>query len=342
MFYPLINLDGVNTSIKEKYKTQYENSITFMNIFQQNMLLAMERFHLENLPDGLNERVMLQSLLWYGNVCIFSPDKTNTAESLVALPSMPASNFNIYGDPVQAFVYGRNGMLTQSVDLKLPHGENKSVRLLTSGKEWTEEGHGVIIWENKDRYPFINQVFMYTRAMADCLRTIDVARRYVKVPVMVVASESAKVPTIKKAFEAVNTNEPIVVVSESLRDDDIQILPISTASEGAKTATELYTWYENYFLTLCGYNASNQLDKKGQNLLTAEVSINGERENANINKDVECIQSYLDIANDLFGTDMKVTTDYMNEDNEDETKEFNPDFDGMANGISGNKPGTVQ
>lgn len=342
MFYPLISLDGIDGQIKEKYRTAYENSTTFMNIFQQNLLLAMERFHFEGLPEGLNGRVMLQSLLWYGNVCIFSPDKSNDIESLVALPSAPGSMFNIYGDPAEAFVYGRNGMLTEGVKLHIPHSECKSARLLTSGKTWTEKGNGVVIWENKNRYPFIWQIYMYSKGMADCLRTIDVARRYIKVPVMVVAAENSKVPSIKKAFEAVNTNEPIVVVSESLRDDDLQIIPIATAAEGAKTATELYTWYENYFLTLCGYNASNQLDKKGANLVNAEININNEREDASLQKSIACVQEYLDIANDYFGTNIKVVSDYFNEEGEeDETEKPDTNPDGMAGGLAGGKPGGV-
>lgn len=63
-------LDNVGKATKKKL-TQYKNQFTFQNTFARYTLDALGRYRLKNLPETMSERVILQSMLWYGCVCLY-------------------------------------------------------------------------------------------------------------------------------------------------------------------------------------------------------------------------------------------------------------------------------
>lgn len=318
----------IDTKMTGKKWAEYQNWTTFVNILEQLMTLALERYDVDGLPETCDKRTIKLSLLWYGCVCIYSGDKTDSIESLISLPAKPNATYTIYGDAASCFVYAKNGQISTAVDLHIPGSEKNPMLGLLTGGSYAGDGHGILIWENERRFPFIRYVFQYAKAMADCLRTIDVSRKYIKTPLMVIAEES-KVPTVKKYLEAIDRNEPVIIGSDSLRDDDVHIEPITTASEGAKTALELYDWYANKFYELCGYASNGQIDKKGENLITAEVTSNEEIEDSNLNKVTDTLNRYADYCNDFFGTNIKFKSNYVdNVSRETEVKDDDkPDDD---------------
>ena len=291
---------------------QYKNNVVFQNTFARLVQDALQRYEFEGVPDTISERVLKQSLLWYGGVCIFEKEG-----ALLALPCAPTGDgFNIYGDPAKVWVFSRNGQYNKEVNVFI-HGSDESAFLLQgmTGKQGSRHPKGVYIWENALRYPFINHTVFYSRAIADTMRTLDVCRVNIKQPYLVVAEESV-INTVKQYFASRDNNEDFIISSGVFSADKVQLLPITANAENLQACTSLIEWYENQYRMLCGVENNAQMDKKGENLISQEVEINKEYTEFSVDKATEYIQRGLDDVNKLFGTNMKVKEKEGVKDNE--------------------------
>lgn len=285
-----------------KKLAKLENNILFITTFMRLLSDAMNRYTIKNTPDTVNERVMLESLLVYGNTTLFEQN-----DHLLALPSVPSGNgFNLYGDPVSAWVFSRNGLFNEQVDLYVEGGADTSIlNRGTQGITLQSNKRGVMIWENKTRFPFLNTVIYYASVISDTLRTIDVERRWLKRPFIPVCEESL-VPSITKLFDEMSENNSIIPVSTGVLDiDKFDLKPVDVSPDIIKSATELVEWYENKFRELCGTDSNTQVDKKGENLIADEVHVNDEYTDKSSDALIECLNHYLELANKYFGTEMK-------------------------------------
>lgn len=297
-----IFLFGGNIGKTNKMKlASYKNAVTWQNVFVRLLQDALHRYKIVNLPDTVQQRVILQSLLWYGNIVFFEK-----MGNILALPGAPSSaGYNINGDPGSSWVFSRNGQFNEEVKLYLPGEDESNFLKKTNGIEDGGKYRGVIVWENSIRYPFINQIVWFADMIADSMRTIDVARQNLKNPFVVVCEESV-VNTVRKFFEKVDNNEERIINSGVFPVDKISVLPIHQETQTLSDATELVEWYENKFREICGIDSNAQQDKKGENLITAELSINDEYQEQSIDKCVQYIQEGLDNVNKIFGLNMKV------------------------------------
>lgn len=275
-----------------------KNNIEFMNWFHLLERYAQYRYEFEGLPDTVNERVLKQSLLWYGSCAFFEKD-----DILYCLPARATQEFNVYGDPCYAWVYGRNGYNKQ-IDLYI-RGSDKS-DFITKGinGQTHTKGKGVFVRENYNFYPFINYVNAYAYKLTDTARTLDTERFHLKRPYMITAKEEV-VPTVKKYFDKVNDNEEYVISTGIFDANDVNALPISLPSGALKDTEELQDWYVNQFLTICGLN-NNQDTNKKERLLVDEVNANNESIDMNIKPMIEYLQEQLDDVNKVYGTNITV------------------------------------
>lgn len=285
-----------------KKLAKLENNILFITTFMRLLSDAMNRYTIKNTPDTVNERVMLESLLVYGNTTLFEE-----SGNVLALPSVPSGEgFNLYGDPVSAWVFSRNGLFNRQIDLYVEGGADASIlNRGTQGIAIPSDKRGVMIWENKTRFPFLNTVIYYASVISDTLRTIDVDRRWLKRPFIPVCEESL-VPSITKIFDEMADNNGIIPVSTGVLDiDKFDLKPVDVSPDIVKSAIELVEWYENKFRELCGTDSNTQVDKKGENLIADEVHVNDEYTDKSEDALIECLNHYLGFANQQFGTEMK-------------------------------------
>lgn len=285
-----------------KKLAKLENNNLFITTFMRLLSDAMNRYTINNTPDTVNERVMLESLLVYGNTTLFEE-----SGNVLALPSVPSGEgFNLYGDPVSAWVFSRNGLFNRKIDLYVEGGADSSIlNRGTQGIAIPSDKRGVMIWENKTRFPFLNTVIYYASVISDTLRTIDVDRRWLKRPFIPVCEESL-VPSITKIFDEMAENNGIIPVSTGVLDiDKFDLKPVDVSPDIVKSAIELVEWYENKFRELCGTDSNTQVDKKGENLIADEVHVNDEYTDKSGDGLIECLNHYLEFANQQFGTEMK-------------------------------------
>ena len=294
--YPFVGDTGKRNKSKiNKIQNDILSIITSVRL----ILTSLERYDITGLPDTVSKRVVLQSLLWYGCVAFFEKDN-----SVLALPATPAGDgFNIYGDPGSAFVYSRNGRLNEEIKLFIPGSDEESFLKMGTVKNQTGKPKGVMVWENKARFPFINTVLFFSDVIADTYRTLDVCRFWMKRPVIFTAEES-EIQTINRFISQMENNNEYAINSGIL-GKETKLIETHTDSGALDSCTSLLEWYESKFRELCGIDSNSQQDKKGENLITAELSINDEMQSANVDQCIEEIQKGLDIANRIFGTSMK-------------------------------------
>lgn len=319
MWYDNYFLLGMDQCKSTKKLNRMKNNRVFMQQFMRLMETAMRRYRIENLPDTVSERVVLQSMITYGNIVFFKH-----GNSILALPGVGGQGgYNVNGDPVSAYVFSKNGVFNKEVKLYIKGGQND--KLVKDGIATVHNANfdGVMVHETKTRFPFIETVIYYAQAIADTYRTIDVARTWIKQPFIPVCEESI-VPSVKKMFQDMKDNDEMIIASTGVQDiSKFNILPIDTATTSIDTACQLIDWYTEQFKIACGFDGNTQIDKKGENLISDEVNFNEDYTEKHSNDMLEYIQSQLDVANEYFGLNMKVVEVEGAEENQEVKKDEN-------------------
>ena len=318
-------MGDVGKSHKRKLAT-YKNNISFQNTFSRLILDALERYGFEGLPDTISERVVVQSFLWYAGVVFFEKDG-----NLFALPGAPSGDgYNIYGDPASAWVFARNGRFDEEVSLFIPGSDGAKFLEETNGVNSKHKLKGVYVWENKLRYPFINHTMFFSQAISDTMRTLDVCRQNIKNPFIITAEESV-VPTVKKYMEQRDNNEEYILSSGIFEANKVNVIPLVTNSDNLNSCTQLIEWYENKYKELCGVDNNGQMDKKGENLIQDEITINNMYTEMSVDKCIEMINKGLEDVNKLYGTNIKCVPKHREEDTQnDDVRDDGTDDNGGA------------
>lgn len=288
---------------KIKKLRKLENAYTQQLVFVSLANLALQRYHITGLPDTMSERTILQSLLWYGSVVFFRKDG-----NVFALPGVPTGDgYNVYGDPGSAWVFSRyNGKMYKSVKLYIP-GSDESVFLKELiGSRQEGDPAGVIVWENSMRYPFINTVAYYSEKIADCYRTLDITRYWLKRPLLLAGPEESA-EGVKKVIQDLDENPNAVYLSDKLGiSKTTQLFNTNANGQNLQDITGLLEWYESKFRELCGIDSNSQIDKKGENLISDEISVNDQYQALSLDESLKEIQKWLDVVNKFFGFSLRV------------------------------------
>lgn len=303
---------GAKTS---KKINKMKNEIAFMNIFNALANEALHgRYTIENIPEGCDERVVLESLLWYGSVGFFKK-----ADQVMALPALPTSNYTLYGYPTNMTVWGRNGF-TETVKLFIPHGDNaRLVRTNTAGVVESKEGTGVWVRENEMCYPFINYVIDFAEKIADTYRTLDITRANIKRPYVITAEESI-IESVKSFFNKRDNNEEYIISSGVFPADKINLLPFDQNPENIRDCTGLIDFYYAKFRELEAISAAPAtIDKKAE-ITIPELNQNSGAQAAINNSIVNVLQRELDFCNEKLGTNMRVVNKVKEEKEEQEAE----------------------
>lgn len=296
--YMSISTNFGSAKITSSKLNKYKNNFVFMNEFTRNVLDALNRYYIDGLPDTCSQRVILESLLWYG--CVFFFEKSG---NVIALPGMPdGSGINIYADYAGAFVYGANGF-NERIRVYLPGSMDSNLVKKTISNVGGSGPFGVMVRENKLLYPFINQVFYYSEMMADLLRKIETASKNIATPYIVTAEESV-IDTVKSFFKHRDNNDPVIMSSGIFPADKIQLLPFDIQSDSIRTLSATYDWVSSHYRELLAVNNTTNIDKKGENLISSEVNINNEYTQNQANSIKNTLEEGLDDVNKIFGLDL--------------------------------------
>lgn len=309
------------TGKQNKKMRKMENAYTQQLVFVRLANLALQRYHINGLPDTISERTILQSLLWYGSVVFFKK-----GDNVFALPGVPTGDgYNIYGDPGSAWVFSRyNGKMYDAVNLYIPGSDDAVFLKELIGSRQTKTPAGVIVWENSMRYPFINTVLYYSEKIADCYRTLDITRYWLKRPLLLSGPEESA-EGVKKVIQDLDENPNAVYLSDKLGiNKTTQLFNTNANGQNLQDITGLLEWYESKFREQCGIDSNSQMDKKGENLISDEITVNDQYQAISLDESLAEIQKWLDVVNKFFGFSLTVE---KNENITNDTKDGEKDDD---------------
>lgn len=287
-------------NISSKKLNAYKNSVELQNIYACLLNECIHgRYGIDGLPESCNERVVMESLLYYGTVTFFKK-----AGEVLALPGLPTGNYTLYGNPTNGIVYGRNGY-TETVKYFIPNGDNSElVRRNVSGMTESKEGTAVFVRENEIVFPFINYVFEFAEKIADTYRTLDITRANIKRPYVITAEESI-INSVKSFFNKRDNNEEYIISSGIFPADKIKLMPFEQNPENIRDCTGLIDFYYSKFRELEAVSAAPAtIDKKAQ-ISVPELNQNAGADEA-IHNGISCVlERELKFANEMLGTNMR-------------------------------------
>lgn len=210
-----------NFKLDSYWQTSDYNSALFMMYRQQIIKLAMNRFKWINLPPTCNERYLEMTLLFHGIATIAFPSRQRGTfySTQVAQMSPP----NVYDNPTKWFSVGNNGW-----------------RFKCSNR------NGVIVWDNRARYPLMQMVDMWARELVDVRRTKQLNRMHVKTPYLIKCSPEQE-QQAENIYKQMAGGEPAIITTTGIENIDIDVIKTDVPYLGEElTAEEINTWQQIY------------------------------------------------------------------------------------------------
>lgn len=292
-----IDAKGKNKIKKNKKK----NLIVERIELSRNIETALRRYKINGCTDTMNERVILLSFLYRASCLFFKENGV-----VYAQPANPLGGFNMNDDPVAAYVCSRNGIINKQVNLFIKGADQSHLVEKNPAGLVAKDQTGVLVWENKTRMPFIYTTVYYSNAIADTLRTIDTARLWIKRPFIPVCEESL-IPSVMKMTEDLRDNDDLIIMSTGALDiQKFNAIPIDGSGTGLNTAKELVEWYKQQYREACAMRSNTQSDKKGENLLTEEITFNDTFTDTAEDDIIEYMNEQFKFVNEVLGTNLSV------------------------------------
>ena len=279
---PSIMQDGSRAQNAETFINNQDTATMFM---WRLMNLAISVFKWDNLPEGVDERMLEFWLLRDGFVGFFydealkSDERRRAPEGYAVLPMMIQGQWDIYEYPRDRRAYAVNGF----------------------NYECTED-NSVIIFQNYLRVPMWLTLWQYASRLAETQRTIDINCKQQRTARIIRCSEDQRLTYLNAAKE-VDEGRPWVHGDKNFDLDAFQVFDITTPYVGNELQTYKHQLW-NEALTYLGIENVNT-DKK-ERLISDEVVNNmGDVEAERFTR-LNARKQACDEINRLFNLDVKV------------------------------------
>ena len=248
------------------------NNTTFQKYFNQFMLLALNIFEWENLPEGIETRHIEKPLIENGYSFFYNDNEFG----YVCLPCT-ITGFNIYNEPTEITINNQIIHKTLKID------------------------DGVLILNNDlgtGLYPII---INYVSRLSEIETSINTNIYQQKFPFIIECSKDNEY-SVRQMMKNIHENEPYILVKKKLDLMDIKVDDLSVPYVADKLLDDKKK-IENELLTLFGLN--NVGDKK-ERLIVDEANAN----NDYINRNVDLLYKNRKLAcekiNEKFGLNITV------------------------------------
>lgn len=252
---PMCNL-GMGSIMQNGNRSQdfnnfVDNEDTYFMYMWRLMDLAMSVFSWQNLPDGVDERMLEMWLLTNGFVVFFYDEdlkaSTDAPEGYAVAQAMIGGSWNMYNYPRDRRAYAVNGF---------------NVAL--------NETNSVLVFNDYLRVPMFPTLQLYAKRLAEIDRTIDINVRNQKTPRIIACDEKDKL-TFRNLMMQVDGNVYNIWAKKGLDLDSIQTLD-NTAPYVANEMNILKHQIWNEALTYLGIENVNT--EKKERLVSDEVLSN--------------------------------------------------------------------
>lgn len=250
--------------------------LTYTDYFYRLSLIARSVFEWENLPDGVNEE-WLERYLFNDGRCVFFEDKTF---GLMVAKCSDSGTLNNYDEPTRLTPFGTNY-----------HGES-----LVNGKEC------ILIKNNDLCLPTVSTIELFALRLAEISRTIDINVNAQKTPVMIACTHK-QLMSMKRLFNAVTGNEPVIFGDKDLDTNLIKALKIDAPIVFPQLQIQKHEIW-NECMTFLGVNNANM--NKRERLVVNEVEANDEQIEMSANVMLKARLLACEKINKLYDTNINV------------------------------------
>lgn len=271
----------INRALYACFVTQAEN-------------VALSRFKWLGLPPTCDERWLERCLLFEGQATIAFP--SNMPGTFFSTKCAQSGPLNVYDNPTQWRSVGNDG--------------------------WSFEvnnANGVMVYDNLNRTPIMNQIDVMCRELVDCFRTKQINRMQQRSPYIIKGPRNKKfdlTQVIKQLFGG----EPAVVGYQNMMDD-ITIEAINT--QVPYLGKELQEDYENIWNQIYLLLGIRNLPYKSERRIESEVRTQNEPSDFNRLTALMARRQACDQLNRRFGEYLKEPVRVVwNADNESENHDL--------------------
>lgn len=262
------------------------NQNTYWMYLWRLMDLAMSVFQWENLPKGVDPR-MLEMWLLQNGFCVFFYDEDlkysdlsehNAPEGYAVLQAMINGRWDMYNYPMERRAYSVNGINVQ-----------------------LNEENSVLIFNDYLRVPMFPTLQLYAQRLAEIDRTIDINVMNQKTPKIVRCSDKQRL-TFKNLMMQAQGNVYWIFADKNVDLKDVDVLDVSAPYVGNELQI-LKHQYWNEALTYLG--VENVTTEKKERLIQNEVMSNmGDVEAQRFTR-LNARKMACEQINELFGLDVK-------------------------------------
>lgn len=271
----------INRALYACFVTQAEN-------------VALSRFKWLGLPPTCDERWLERCLLFEGQATIAFP--SNMPGTFFSTKCAQSGPLNVYDNPTQWRSVGNDG--------------------------WSFEvnnANGVMVYDNLNRTPIMNQIDVMCRELVDCFRTKQINRMQQRSPYIIKGPRNKKfdlTQVIKQLFGG----EPAVVGYQNMMDD-ITIEAINT--QVPYLGEQLQEDYENIWNQIYLLLGIRNLPYKSERRIESEVRTQNEPSDFNRLASLMARRQACDQLNRRFGKYLKEPVRVVwNADNESENHDL--------------------
>lgn len=187
----LYDVTRCQNELRKKYgndlywQTSNYNTRLFMMFRAQMLGMCLNRFKWINLPKTCDARYLEMTLLFQGCASIAYPKKQpgifySTQMAQIGRP-------NVYDNPTRWMAVGNNGF--------------------NFNADWK---NGVVVWDNRMRYPLLEKINIWARELVDVVRTKQLNRQHQKIPFIFGVPQEMEQQALN-LYKQVSGGEPAVI-----------------------------------------------------------------------------------------------------------------------------------
>lgn len=236
--------------------------------------LAINRFKWENLPNGIDSRILEGFLINYGMVAFFNDEKYGN----MILPCFYTNELNVYYEPTKVNIFGHKYNKIKDID------------------------EVVIIRNNATSDNDIDDLQTFATRINEIELTIDININAQKTPYVILCDEKERL-TFKNIINDVRKFKYAIFGTKNLKINNIDVLNTSSPYLVDKLQQQKRELF-NELLSFLGIN-TNAVEKK-ERVLVDEVNANNEFILVNLEHMYEERRRAVEAINEKFGTNIKV------------------------------------
>lgn len=262
-----------NKKKQHLYQQYTESSILLMKY----MLLALDLFKWDNLPNGIEGKNIEQFLYEHGQVFFYNdPDY-----GFICLPCFTNSGLNIYGEPLEVRLTSSNGQVFKTVKAE----------------------DGVIIRNNDISMATQYFVRYYVDKIYEVQNLMNINLNQQRFPFLITADQNSEL-RMKLIFDQFIGDKPVIIAGKEIDNETIQVLQ-TNAPYLLDKLTDYKTEIENELLSHLGLNNIRQ--SKRERLLVDEVNSNNDSVDRHCDILFKNRERAVELINEKFGLNIEVS-----------------------------------